>query len=46
MIDALVEKSDVASAGGLLHPHNTSAVSELGFIARHRHFLLCLTVIV
>jgi hypothetical protein len=46
MIDPLVEKSDVASVGRFLHLHNTSAVSELGFIAWHRHFLLCLTVIV
>jgi hypothetical protein len=46
MIDPLVEKSDAASAGSLLHLHNTSDVSELGIIAWHRHFLLCPTVIV
>jgi hypothetical protein len=33
MIDLLVEKSDVSRADRLLHLHNTSAVSELGFIA-------------
>jgi hypothetical protein len=46
MIDPLVEKSDVASVGRLLHLHNIPTVSELGFIAWHRHFLLCPTVIV